>query len=740
MINRKLVKYYLSLSILLILSVNRTLALIPEPSNIIYGSITIDGEPLTAVNNHVSLVLYSGEQKITSYTMGDIPTMGDKYKLEAILDSISTRSVDTSRTGDELVIRYQVAGESLAVANVFIGERGEAIELNLTLRSEFIDAGLDPSIFDSDGDGIPDDIEIAAGLDPELASDALLDADGDGISNLQEYANGTNILVDDYGPSLTLPSNKVFNATGLFTKVDLGNAVAFDSKDGDLTATDDSKKFYKPGSYRVIWTASDAAGNTTIDSQLISVIPMISFAADQLVAEGGVVSLTAVLNGMAREYPVIVPYTVSGTASPEGIDFTLVDGEIIINSGLSANIEFPIAADAIDAEGVETIIVTMGSPVNAVVGSRDVFVAQIIEDNVAPSVSIIANQGNGQTSTIISSEGSVKITIVVNDPNLNDVHTYDWSLTDSLLIDIDNNGTDNSFIFDPSELTEGTYKVSLTVTDSSAAAGNVDLFLRIVDAAPILAFVDTDGDGINDNIEGFIDLDGDGIPDYLDSIAQTNVIQEISIVADQYLIETETGLHLSLGEVSINTGGVAVDIIDIESAFNVSSDITTDLNSRSGGIFDFSIAGLTDDGDLVLMVIPQLEAIAESSVYSQFVSSNKGWINFVEDSNNVLFSAAGAAGYCPSPGSSLYTLGLTAGDWCVQLLIEDGGPNDAESIVNKTIKHLGAVAKLNGSTVNNPATNTTNNTASNASSGGGVWSLLLLLIFSLINRHCWCYK
>jgi len=98
MINRKLVKYYLSLSILLILSVNRTLALIPEPSNIIYGSITIDGEPLTAVNNHVSLVLYSGEQKVTSYTMGDIPTMGDKYKLEAG-DLLITEGGDWDKVG-----------------------------------------------------------------------------------------------------------------------------------------------------------------------------------------------------------------------------------------------------------------------------------------------------------------------------------------------------------------------------------------------------------------------------------------------------------------------------------------------------------------------------------------------------------------------------------------------------------------------------------------------------------------
>ena len=46
---------------------------------------------------------------------------------------------------------------------------------------------------DDDGDGIPDNVEILAGLDPLNAADAALDLDGDGISNLDEYKAGTNI-------------------------------------------------------------------------------------------------------------------------------------------------------------------------------------------------------------------------------------------------------------------------------------------------------------------------------------------------------------------------------------------------------------------------------------------------------------------------------------------------------------------------------------------------------------------
>lgn len=44
---------------------------------------------------------------------------------------------------------------------------------------------------DSDADGIPDEYEIANGLDRHSAADAALDLDGDGLSNFTEYALGT---------------------------------------------------------------------------------------------------------------------------------------------------------------------------------------------------------------------------------------------------------------------------------------------------------------------------------------------------------------------------------------------------------------------------------------------------------------------------------------------------------------------------------------------------------------------
>lgn len=48
------------------------------------------------------------------------------------------------------------------------------------------------AVFDTDSDGIPDDVEVVMGLNPNNAADAALDPDGDGMTNYQEYLAGTN--------------------------------------------------------------------------------------------------------------------------------------------------------------------------------------------------------------------------------------------------------------------------------------------------------------------------------------------------------------------------------------------------------------------------------------------------------------------------------------------------------------------------------------------------------------------
>jgi hypothetical protein len=60
-------------------------------------------------------------------------------------------------------------------------------------------------------------------------------------------------------------------------------------------------------------------------------------------------------------------------------------------------------------------------------------------------------------------------------------------------------------------------------------------------------------------------------------------------------------------------------------------------------------------------------------------------------------------GVCPPPGSAEYRPGLNHGDWCVQVTIEDGGPNDADGAKNGVIASLAGVDGVTLVISRNPA-------------------------------------
>ncbi len=82
---------------------------------------------------------------------------------------------------------------------------------------------------DSDGDGIPDALELANGLDPDDPMDGMEDADGDGLTNKQELVDlGTDFQVADTdGDGIDDGEEVVAGADGFVT-----NPLAVDS-DGD---------------------------------------------------------------------------------------------------------------------------------------------------------------------------------------------------------------------------------------------------------------------------------------------------------------------------------------------------------------------------------------------------------------------------------------------------------------------------------------------------------------------------
>lgn len=87
-----------------------------------------------------------------------------------------------------------------------------------------------------------------------------------------------------------------------------------------------------------------------------------------------------------------------------------------------------------------------------------------IVDNLAPTVSLAAEQAQSSGSVVHPNDGPVVVQALVTDANPNDRHTFDWSATDARLVNTSPNP--QQFIFDPTALNIGTYAVTLTVNDN----------------------------------------------------------------------------------------------------------------------------------------------------------------------------------------------------------------------------------------------------------------------------------
>lgn len=484
-------------------------------------------------------------------------------------------------------------------------------------------------------------------------------------------------------PQLMIPDDIHVNAQGFLTEVELGTATAHDSNNKQLAVTLlRGDNLFTPGKHTVLWQAIDAAGNSQIASQVVSVNPLVNFSQNQRVVEGQVAVFTIDLNGKAPFYPLTIPYAISGTTSSD--DHDLINDQVKISSGTQAQVEVMITDDGMPEED-EILQLQFDPQVNA--SDREMKIT-ITDNNVQPTVTLEIHQ-NGQSRILLANhEGDVTVTSTLSDPNQDDTHHYDWSGSSSELTDHDME--QHSFTFDPHTLPEDSYQIKLIVTDNGEPplSDEVIRYITIQSSLPALTGDDTDGDGLPDSEEGVGDLDGDGIADFLDNIAACNILVEQVHTSDRRLIEGASNGCLSLGLTATagESGGAIIGVEEIPDM-----DIPADTETLNvGGIFDFIINQLAD-GVSYSLVIPQVKPIPGNAIYRKFIP-DMGWVNFVENENNFIFSAQGGSGHCPGLDSPLYQAGLTPGHWCVRLTLEDGGANDADGLRNGVIIDPGGVA------------------------------------------------
>lgn len=183
------------------------------------------------------------------------------------------------------------------------------------------------------------------------------------------------------------------------------------------------------GSYQFYARTTDASGNSsacssaTVAYQLLA-LPTVQFsvAAQTALESAGTVAAQV---DISNAYPdvVTIPYTVSGTATGSGTDHNLANGTLTIAAGASsALVTFAVNDDSID-EAAETVIVTLGTPSNAALGTNTLQTISITDNDAAPTLSVT-------DATVNEGTGTAVFTVALSAVS-GQVVAFDWTTADA---------------------------------------------------------------------------------------------------------------------------------------------------------------------------------------------------------------------------------------------------------------------------------------------------------------------
>ncbi|HAL91703.1 MAG TPA: hypothetical protein DCM68_01600 [Verrucomicrobia bacterium] len=163
---------------------------VPEPDNILYGTILLDGVPVTATNTNVVVEarFQMDGPALDTYRMGSDAKLGNVfYALRPDMETAPQAGTNTVVKGDTLFIVLSDQTGQRDVKTHSVSDRGVVAR---------IDFGASFDTEDLNANGIPDAWEATylAGLGDGGDGDRTPegDFDLDGVSNLGEYLGGTD--------------------------------------------------------------------------------------------------------------------------------------------------------------------------------------------------------------------------------------------------------------------------------------------------------------------------------------------------------------------------------------------------------------------------------------------------------------------------------------------------------------------------------------------------------------------
>lgn len=195
------------------------------------------------------------------------------------------------------------------------------------------------------------------------------------------------------------------------------------------------------------------------DEPVVVVPPTVNLnTSSQNVGENvGIVTVTAVLSKVS-DSPVNVPFSVAGTATGNAADYTIGSSPIVIPPGqLSADLTIGVIED-VATESDETIIVSLGIPTGATLGTTTVQTITILDNDspvtpTPPSVSL-----SSPSQSAVESDGNLTVTATLSEPTDSDV-IIPFIVTGTAV-----NGADFTITISPITITPGNTTADITIS------------------------------------------------------------------------------------------------------------------------------------------------------------------------------------------------------------------------------------------------------------------------------------
>ncbi|MFA5842324.1 MAG: Calx-beta domain-containing protein [Candidatus Gracilibacteria bacterium] len=538
-----------------------------SPTNAIQGGITVHTATINDNDNSPTVTWTSSSQAsdenvgVATITAQLSSASGLDVSVPFTLTGTATGSgTDYSITASPISITagQTTATISIAVVDDSLYEDNETVIAtmgNPTNASKGIITVNTSTINDNDFGSIP---SVSWSVDSQSASEGTATMT---ITAQLSATSGKNVTIPFTLTGTALGGGIDYSSTPSPITITTGNTTATIT----LTLSDDNFKELSETIIVTMGSPSNAIlGATTIHTATITnndSSPGVTWtSSSQTISEGITeITLTAALSATS-ESEITIPFTLTGTATGGGTDYSIMESPIIVSPGdLTSNITVTLIDDSLD-ENNETVIVTMGSPTNAIQGTVTVHTITIEDNDALPFV-----QWTAASQSANENAGTMTVTAQLSSASGKDV-TVPFTLSGTAT----GNGTDYSITSSPITITAGQTTAAITITIVNDVLDESDETVIVTMGSPTNAtagVTTVHTSTINDN---------DEIPTVTWTTSSQSTSEEISTVTLTAQLSVTSGQDVSVPFILTGTAiGNGTDYSITSSPLIIASGTTT---------------------------------------------------------------------------------------------------------------------------------------------------------------------